>query len=170
MLKLTAWRPSPVYTWQYVERLGFTAVSDSRWPGWWCKMALFELGVDFLYADLDTVIVGEIPQPTELTILRDFYRPSLGQSGFMYVTADAAREAWRAWIKDPESIMARYRGDGEFLRDVWSGYRFWQDDYPGKIVSYKVHCKHGPPEGAAVICYHGKPRPHETGWSTSQSS
>jgi len=158
----------PVYTWEYVERLGFTAICDSRWKGYWCKMPLFELGVDFLYADLDTVIVGEIPQPTELTILRDFYRPDLGQSGFMYVTADAAREAWREWIKDPDKVMSRYRGDGEFLRDVWSGYRYWQDDYPGKVVSYKVHCQgSGPPKGASVICYHGHPRPKDTGWATS---
>lgn len=165
MLCLTAWRPSPVYTWEYVERLGFTAIADSRWPGWWTKMALFELGVDFLYADLDTVIVGEVPQPTELTILRDFYRPDLGQSGFMYVTKDAAEHAWREWIKQPEEWMRRYRGDGEFLRDIWSGYRFWQDDYPGKVVSFKVHCKGSAPEGVAAICYHGEPRPHQTGWA-----
>jgi len=168
MLKLTAWQPSPVYSWEYVERLGFTAICDSRWPGWWTKMSLFELGVDFLYADLDTIIIGNIPQPTQLTMLRDFYRLKLAQSGFMFVTADAAEHAWREWIKQPEEWMRRYRGDGEFLREIWSGYRFWQDDYPGKVVSYKVHCKDGPPDDAAVICYHGKPRPHETGWSIAQ--
>ena len=166
MLCLTAWRPSEVYTWQYVERLGFTAIADSRWPGWWCKMALFELGVDFLYADLDTVIISNIPQPSELTMLRDFYRPQLAQSGLMYVTKDAAEHAWREWIKDPEHVMKRWRGDGEFLRDIWSGYRYWQDDYPGRVVSYKVHCKGGVPEGASAICYHGQPRPHQTGWAT----
>lgn len=166
MLCLTAWRPSETYTWEYVERLGFTAIADSRWPGWWCKMALFELGVPFLYADLDTLIVGEIPKPLGLTMHRGFYRNEIGQSGFMYVTANAAEHAWREWIRDPEGNMARFRGDGDFLRAVWGTTRFWQDDYPGKVVSFKVHCKGGVPEGAAVICYHGRPRPHETGWAT----
>lgn len=131
-------------------------------------MALFELGVPFLYADLDTVITGDIPEAKGLTMLRDFYRPKLAQSGFMYVTKDAADHAWREWIKNPKAVMRRFRGDGEYLRTIWSGYRFWQDDFPGKVVSYKVHCKNGLPEGAAVVCYHGKPRPHETGWKVSR--
>ena len=167
MLKLTAWYPNKDYNWEYVQRLKFKAIADPRWPGWWCKMALFELGVSFLYADLDTVIVGDLPEPSRLTMLRDFYRPKLAQSGFMYVTADAADVAWREWIANPQKIMKRYRGDGEFLRDVWAGeHAYWQDDFPGKVVSYKVHCQHGLPEGAAVVCYHGHPRPHQTKWAS----
>ena len=33
-----------------------------------------------------------------------------------------------------------------------------------KTYSYKLHCKDGVPEDASVVCFHGKPRPHEIGW------
>ncbi|NBB81547.1 MAG: hypothetical protein GVY36_19260 [Verrucomicrobia bacterium] len=161
-----------MYTREYVDRIeaqGVEVIRDERWPGWWSKMAALEQGGPFILCDLDTIFVGQCPIPTELTMLRDFYRPQLAQSGLMYVTAYAADHAWREWIKSPESVMGRYRGDGEFLRDIWSGYRFWQDDYPGKVVSYKVHCQNETPKDAAVICYHGKPRPHETGWATDNA-
>lgn len=167
---VTAYQPSEVYNQEYCDRLGFEVIEDYRWPSWWTKMAIFEEPQDFLYADLDTIIIGEIPQPTELTLLRDFYaKPNqqIHQTGFMYVTKDAAEYAWRKWIRDPKGIMKRFRGDGDFLTSIWSGYRLWQDDYPGKVVSFKVHCADGPPDGAAAVCYHGRPRPHETGWATT---
>ena len=128
-------------------------------------MAAFEHPGPFLLCDLDTIFVGDVPQPRELTLLRDFYRPQIAQTGLVYVTEDARRQAWEAWIENPDRIMSKYRGDGEFLRDLWTDYRFWQDDYPGKVVSFKVHCKFDTPKDASVICYHGKPRPHETGWA-----
>ena len=34
----------------------------------------------------------------------------------------------------------------------------------GEVVSYKWDCKEGVPEGAKIICFHGKPRPKEVAW------
>ena len=31
------------------------------------------------------------------------------------------------------------------------------------VVSWKVHCKAGIPQGADVVCFHGRPRPWEIG-------
>ena len=36
----------------------------------------------------------------------------------------------------------------------------WQDMHPGKIVSYKADVM-PPGERAAVVCFHGVPKPHE---------
>ena len=50
--------------------------------------------------------------------------------------------------------------------------RYWQDVLPGKLVSYKRHCKRlghtdeigvfhsNIPEGCSIIAFHGKPQPH----------
>jgi len=169
------YQPSKDYGPDYIDQIKacagqfrLTVVEDTRWPGWWCKLAAFERGGNFLLADLDTIFVDTLPIPNRLTMLRDFYRPQRLQSGLMWVTADAAALAWRVFKHDPEGTMQRFRGDGEFLAWLFPHARTWQDDYPGKVVSYKVHCKGGPPDGAAVICYHGKPRPRDTGWSTTR--
>jgi hypothetical protein len=38
-----------------------------------------------------------------------------------------------------------------------------QEMHPGEFVSYKTHCTKGVPDGARVVCFHGRPRPHEVG-------
>jgi hypothetical protein len=48
---------------------------------------------------------------------------------------------------------------------------YWQDLFPGKLVSYKRHCRRNRiergklgsdlPKGASVVAFHGHPRPHE---------
>lgn len=47
--------------------------------------------------------------------------------------------------------------------------RFWDDAFPGQVLSYKreVGDRGDPPQGARIIWFHGKPRPHERlelGW------
>ncbi|MHC4270459.1 MAG: hypothetical protein ACYSTS_18650, partial [Planctomycetota bacterium] len=34
-----------------------------------------------------------------------------------------------------------------------------------KIVSFKHHCKNGAPKDAEIVCFHGKPRPKDVGWT-----
>src|SRR5262249_6678812 len=36
-----------------------------------------------------------------------------------------------------------------------------QDIFPGDFVSYKLDCQPFPPLLAKVVCFHGKPKPHE---------
>ena len=40
----------------------------------------------------------------------------------------------------------------------------WQDILPGMVVSYKAH-QLVERKAASVTCYHGQPKPHETGWA-----
>ena len=38
---------------------------------------------------------------------------------------------------------------------------FWQERYPGQVLSYKKECKDGLPPGTRVVRFHGRPRNHE---------
>lgn len=153
------------------------------WPRWWSKMELFRPdldGGDFLYFDLDTLIVGdlsEIARARDLTMLSDFFDSKRLASGVMYLPWFDRADVWRKWIKDPERHMRDFRGhgDGGFIGSVKGKAQRWQDDVPGQIVSYKAHVRapqhpiekgNGKiPKGARVVCFHGKPRPHEVQWT-----
>lgn len=145
--------------------------------GWWAKMELFrpELSVigDFLYIDLDTVILkplyfqfGEKP-----CVLSDFYFPtsSIG-SGLMWLPENCRDVVWQGWISNPQGHMDNNHGDQDFLTPFfWDADRF-QEKFPFQVVSYKAHLS--PEDGKqfyksgyddmskiSVVCFHGNPRP-----------
>lgn len=144
------------------------------WPGWWSKLELFrpdlqDLGA-ILYFDLDTEIVGaldDVVLVSRLTMLRDFYTASALGSGLMLLPAAARPAVWAAWMRSPSVFQRKYRGDQNFLAAQWAteAVHRWQDTLPGNgVISFKVHVKprRRIPEGAKVICFHGRPRPWET--------
>ncbi len=142
---------------------------DDAPPGWWAKLSLFdpetfEAGDLVLYLDLDTLVVGDLTDLVsydgDFAMLSDFYRPSLGQSGVMLFRAgsEPVTRIWDAWSADPEHVMCSHRGDGEFIRSVVPEADRIQALYPGQVVSYKVHAHDGIPDGARLVCGHGKPR------------
>lgn len=159
---------------------------DHDLPGWWSKMEMFRLTAPVLYFDLDTVIVGNIDPLCKwvsnecegLMMLRGFYRQDRC-SGIMGWRHDMKalhsrffeRFAPNAeYIKRPLGVAMRargrqYRGDQEWLSPQTQQLNiptpFVQDIFPS-VYSYKVHVQDkGLPDDAAVICFHGKPRPHE---------
>jgi hypothetical protein len=148
------------------------------WQGWWSKMELFrpDLTGDLLYFDLDTVICGDLTGIAAVgrdTFIRDFYRRGqcLG-SGMMYLTEMRRAKTWATWMRHPARWMQRYQrgGDQSFLETIYAGTcARWQDQTPGQVVSYKAHCARGLPVEARVVCYHGLPKPHQTGWATHGS-
>ena len=140
------------------------------WPGWWAKMCLFKPGIiagDLLYLDLDTVVRGDLSPlikaaAGKTTMLSDFYWPEHPASGLMYIAERDKTKVWTEWMKSPAKHMARRggcgtMGDQGFIGPILDPQR-WQDVAPGKVVSYKVHCKRTLPS-ATVICFHGNPRP-----------
>lgn len=159
-----------------------TAPLTTNWSGWWAKMELFDpdLKEDFLYMDLDTVVVGDLDDilmTGKLTVLRDFYRDGkrlregLG-SGLMYLPWETRAEIWDAFSANPAENMKRFArgGDQAFLEPFWLKQAArWQDVVPDQIVSFKVHCAvnmlggamkfRSIPDDARVVCFHGKPRP-----------
>ena len=175
------------YDAEYVERLQagvnqhidaeFVCLSDVAvpnrvpllhdWPGWWAKMELFRLPGPVLYFDLDTVIVGnlsDIAAQSGVVLLSDFFQPRLAQSGVMFWGED---ESWlyRTFSNHADAVMAKYRGDGEYIRDMMPGAKRWQDVVPGQVVSRKVSNTRNPDE--RVVCFHGQPRPRDVKWIVS---
>lgn len=145
------------------------------YPGWWAKMELMrpDFPGDFLFLDLDTVLVGpltDILKVRELTLLRDFYRDGkklkegLG-GGLMYLPENDRSQVWNYWIANPNFQMRLYcRGDQFLFERFWlNEAKRWQDVVPGQVVSYKVHCSKGVPPEARIVCFHGVPRPWAVG-------
>lgn len=176
---------SETYDFDYIEKLEegldahlkdfeLQAIVDPPWPRWFSKMAMFDPQVkgDFLYLDLDTVIVGNIDQlfPGRLTVLKDFgcKLENFMASGVMFIPESERDEIWRAWIENPEAQMAQHKshGDGGFLSKFWKFKADrWQDIVPGQIVSYRFHVRgKGVPDNARVVCFHGNPRPRTVNW------
>lgn len=135
------------------------------WPGWWSKLELFSDAIagDLMFYDLDTVVLSPLSVPDRTTVLRDFYQPDRMGSGLMYITEADKASVWAAWIADPDGHMRRAGrfGDQSFLQGYIGSAQKWQDVAP--VYSYKVHCRGGLPADAAVVCFHGKPRPWSCG-------
>lgn len=143
--------------------------------GWWNKLYLFKSGLfndgdDIFFMDLDTVITGPLDEilaykPEKLTILRDFYRGSGSyQSSLMAWPANHYAYLWEDYICAGYPDIAG--GDQAWIEQKLEGAAIWQDLFPGKFVSYKVHCTKNIPRDSRVCIFHGRPRPHEvtSGW------
>ena len=187
----TVYKSGGEYTAAHVDRLAeqvaitnpgaeFVVLSDAlpgpgllhNWPRWWGKLELFRGGLfsgPVIYLDLDTDVIGPLDSlvSVDFTMLSDFNRPHMPASGVMAWTGDGPSEVYWAAYHNPEA-MRRYNtsarwGDQGWIRDHVSKPPSRFRD--GACVSYKVHCRRTQqvPEGAVVVCYHGKPRP----WHTS---
>lgn len=149
----------------------------NRWPGWWSKIELFRPGLfcgPTLYFDLDTIIVGsldEIALGHRFTVLRNFWSKKYSEpqrigSGVMAWNVDLS-ELYRIFAADADNFIRRYKsrarwGDQGFIRDHCAvPMERWQDKHPGKVVSFKLDVARarGVPVEAAVVAFHGKPRP-----------
>lgn len=150
------------------------------WPHWWSKIELFNPyhRHDWLYMDLDTMIVEDISDLLSLVcnrpiILEDFYRPGGYQSSFMYIPHHTKQVVWDRFNKNPAGWMREFEagGDQEFIQAVgWRGQEVhrWQDLYPGRFVSYKVHVLpngNKVPKAADVVIFHGQPKPRDIKWT-----
>lgn len=149
---------------------------ERNWPGWWAKMNLFSpaLKGDFLFMDLDTVILGpldDILSVNKLTVLTDFYRDGVklkdGIGGGLLFLPEAERaQIWEEFTVNPTlSMRMNPRGDQHFFEHFWLNKAArWQKTLPGQVVSWKVNCKNDiVPPGARVVCFHGQPRPWAVG-------
>ena len=138
---------------------------------WWNKLWLFSkefpLEGRVVFVDLDTLIVGNvddiISHDNGFTIVRDFYhakrKPSApnAQSCIMSFEAHKHHYIWDDFIKNPSKNMKKGHGDQGWIQFKQRKFLYYQDLFPNQIVSFKLHCKNGPPNNARIICYHGKP-------------
>ena len=146
---------------------------------WWNKLWLFSSEMPFqindviFYIDLDSLIVDnidkilQVPQKGDIVMLKDFYygiakTAGKAASGVMSWTHGSRFDIWKRFIANPVQAvkMCEPHGDQrwiEIFTDQPGQRRYWQDLFPGQLVSYKVHCHDGLPHHAAIVCYHGKP-------------
>jgi len=154
-----------------------TIALQHNWPGWWSKMELYGPLLhdkeDILYIDLDTVIAGNIDwvidQVANIVMLRDFNIKALPASGLMFWRGGVMRSLYDKFSVNPEAFIERYRGIGVSKGD--QGFfqnnrpdvpiNYWQDMFPGRVVSYKKHCTEFVPFDAKIICFHGRTKPKD---------
>lgn len=139
-------------------------------PGWWSKLELFK---DFrgrtVYFDLDTVITGSLEELYDydgpMALIRDFYHSNILSTGVM------------AWNSPMQFLMPTKEEKNRILKNPSAMDQHhivkklecmkWRVDIVQDIISlasYKAHCRCGVPEGTKIVCFHGRPRPHEVGW------
>ena len=142
--------------------------------GWYGKLYLFKQGLfpdgdRVIFMDLDTLIIGSLDDLVNydgpFATLNDFYFPQqVGPAIMAWKAGGVASTIWREWdaCGRPRDVM----GDLWWINNLDEGRFAHRADklqalFPGQFVSFKAHCKPNPPKGARVICFHGKPRPHE---------
>lgn len=146
------------------------------WRGWWSKMELFRPGQfegRVLYMDLDTLPVGDLTDicayDGPFAMLTDFYNPKMVGSGVMAWTPSRATEAiYETYAANP---VFRGRDEHQIRPHVPNADR-WQNIREGQVVSLKPRTgpdpsKVGAPQGARLVCGHGRPRLSDpaAGWA-----
>lgn len=172
----------------YLQDFRFVCLTDDpavdpRWrvpllhgfAGWWSKFELFRPGLftgRVLYIDLDSIPVGDLSDLARydgpFAMLSDFYAPQNPASGVMAWTAGEGDALYERFVADPRGIMRRHRTRSDpFYASVLGDVARLQDYAPGQIVSLKAHARAGTPDGARLVCFHGKPRPNDpaAGWA-----
>lgn len=141
-----------------------TAPIGTDLTGWWSKLQLFnpESALQshrVFFMDLDTIIVGNIDllvaYDGPFAILSDFYHEKEYGSAVMSIAPGFGHQIWTDYT---EGQRGRWWGDQAWIKACVTEADRWQEMYPDLIVSYKVHCTNGVPEGAALICFHGEPK------------
>lgn len=149
-----------------------------KWDSYYCKLEVFRHCADLnLYLDLDTIPTNDLRPIVELAIkhpgtmfgAKDRMGEDALNSSVLCWTGDLSylSEAFAAeWAVSPKRIKTRYMqslarlGDQGFIQD----HLRCPYVYLGNLVaSYKLDPVPVKQE-AAVVFFHGRPRPHQVGW------
>lgn len=149
-----------------------TAKLERNLPGWWSKLELFKyIDRPCVYFDLDTIIHKNIDDflfyNHKMTMLKGLSGTGKPASGVM---------AWNGnycYLLDnfDVDLIAEYTpgnggkmGDQAYIAEHLGFVpEYIQDIFPGIVCSRKYE-KLPTRQKTPIVCYHGKPRPHETGW------
>lgn len=136
------------------------------WARWWPKVELFRADLfegRVWYVDLDSLPVRLLKFMTKydgpFAMLSDFYRPAGIASGVMTWTGNEMTHIYETFVKNSSTIMKSHpqRMDHWFSKVIPSPERL-QSHFPGEVVSYKKDARDKAPEGASLVCGHGRPR------------
>lgn len=135
-----------------------------------------------LYLDLDTVIVGDMTEvasiPYDFAMLNIREKDNhIGNSGAMWF-GKAFPDVYERFAAKPDhwidfherNAHDRYMGDQAFISDCFENIPKLHQAVPGMFRSYKYdNCQHEIPHGCSIVCFGGKPRPHEAGGWVKQA-
>ena len=145
------------------------------YPGWWSKLELFRFKDKTLYFDLDTVINGSLDEIASFdhhfTMLQDFQPYGRDLMPGVYGSGVMAWQGDFSYLLDEFTTaeILNYNTTGKWGDQGWIRDKLnqvpdtFQTLFPAMFASHKWHPKQTR-LNASVVCYHGKPRPHETGW------
>lgn len=134
---------------------------DSTLPSYGDCIQPFELNEPMILVGLDTVICGNVDHLAEYALSADVmalpvdpYAKGPGGSriacnGVCLVPA-GHRFVWDTW---------NGQNDMEWLRRM--EHVFIDDTFPGEVVSFKAHAKPKGYDGARIVYFHGREKPHE---------
>ncbi len=139
--------------------------------GWWHKIAMFKPGIfgratRILYSDLDAIICGDIGDfaryDGRFAMADDYFKPGGPNSSLMAWEAGSLNHLWTRWDEAGRPSFDP-GGDQNWIGSAEPQADCWQRMLPGQMVSFKVDCwlKGRAPDGARIIGFHGRPRPHE---------
>lgn len=145
---------------------------EHNYRGWWSKLELFKLtDQSYVYFDLDTIIKDDITpiltHPHSFSMLKGLSGTGRPASGIM------------AWNGDYSHILKSFKrkhmteyttpekwGDQGFIADHL-GFEpdYLQDIFPSGFIVSRKYASKEERQNATIVCYHGNPRPHQTGWA-----
>lgn len=130
-----------------------------------------------LCLDLESIILGDLsPMINKVIMMKKnqkllftceaaFHKNKIGGGVIGFIpNSNLTRLLWDPIIKNRQYIERITKGsERAYYRKMFKSRHvgFWEKYFPGKILSYKKDCKEGPQEGAVLIRFHGRPRPHE---------
>lgn len=143
-------------------------------PRWWGKIELFRPDLfedrQVFYADLDTVITGNIDEILDFQYdfcgLRDFYKMVTLGSGLMSWNSPKVHKIYTNFLDKSNSVISSYSdGDQEWIDQNKPRTVYFQDIFPKEVISFKKDCQKPDgsiilPSEARIVCFHGTPKPH----------
>ena len=156
-------------------------------PGWWSKLEAFRLISPTVLLDLDTILVGDITpiadaaENIDAVVMLSGFRHKDWCSGVMAWNRDLSfiikrfvslvDHSRNQFFDRANALRARlgnkiYRGDQDWVCECLESKKMpivaAQCIQKG-IVSFKNHVREDPEilKKSSIVCFHGKPRPHE---------
>lgn len=173
-MRVVALRTGNKYGPEYAERLynglarnttvgfDYEVITETKYPGWWGKIELFNPKERIIVPDLDIVITGNVDFLFEydgpFCAWKDPWAEGLNGS-IHSIAPGYGKELREVFEASAKKIMWEYHSDQEFLRtqtkpDYWPA---------GLIQSYKAQNLKDSPGDARIVVFHGNPKPHECG-------
>lgn len=148
-----------------------TKLLKPGYPAWWNKLQLFDGQIKgrIVYLDLDTLIVNNIDwllkysgrfagiEDLGVANAHQQHLRNKLQTGVMSWRSEAMDWVWFEFSLIAETVMQKYRGDGEYLNDLIQNRSYLQHIYPNKIKSYKYEVYPDKLDDTSIICFHGRP-------------